>query len=99
MTVPPPKLHAMLREIAIGMLKDDLADFTDVDVAEFALGRTLGIFPPETSMRDYKAVFWTNNPLGNALFAILEQLREAGILLRIDEPDLQYRWNPDLDSL
>jgi hypothetical protein len=38
-----------------------------------------------------KHVFWSNNPLGNALHAILDRLVEIEALELND--DVQYRWN------
>ncbi|MCE9583424.1 MAG: hypothetical protein K8T20_13140 [Planctomycetes bacterium] len=75
-------------------LKDLLADWTDVDGAEFDLACMLGLFAPtQAEWFKNKGVFWTNNTLGNLLYEILQTLTKAGILEFRDEPDLQYRWN------
>ncbi len=41
-----------------------------------------------------KHVFWSTNPVGNMLYAMLDQMVAVGILEKRDEPDFQYRWNP-----
>lgn len=78
-------------------LKELLVEWTDFDYAAFQVGVVFGLWPPEgedqASFRlKNKHVFWTNNPLGNALHQILNSLVKCGILERRDEPDLQYRW-------
>lgn len=40
----------------------------------------------------YKWVFWSNNPVGNALHKCVQVLAEAGVLEENDEGE--YRWNP-----
>lgn len=72
---------------------EGLADWTDWDGAAFTLGRSLGIFSETETFTQVKWVFWTNNPLGNALHEMLVQLTAAGVLERRDEPDdIQFRW-------
>lgn len=73
-------------------LKHSLYDWTDIDVAQYRLGVVLGIFESHVSFLEVKGVFWTDNPIGNALFRILEILTETDILEKRDEPDYQYRW-------
>lgn len=74
-------------------LGEGLAVWTDWDGAMFVLGRALGIFAESESFADLKGVFWSNNPLGNALHEILLQLVAAGVVERRDEPDEQFRWS------
>ncbi|MEV7419397.1 hypothetical protein [Streptomyces sp. NPDC089919] len=75
-------------------LSESLADWTDWDVAAFVVGRSLGVFEESvTSFSEVKWVFWTNNPLGNALHEVLLQLVAAGVLKRRDEPDEQFLWS------
>ncbi len=77
-------------------LKQALKDWTDIDVAQFYLAVSLGIMGYDVSFpSEAKSVFWTNNPVGNATYAILEALTTANVLQKRDEPDFQYRWNPD----
>ncbi|WP_418960743.1 hypothetical protein [Streptomyces tritici] len=74
-------------------LPEKLAQWEDWDGAAFEVGRALGIFDEEDSFTSVKRVFWTNNPLGNALHEVLHQLTAAGVLELQDEPDMQFRWS------
>lgn len=75
-------------------LSEGLAEWTDWDVAAFVVGRSLGILEESvTSSRQVKSVFWTDNPLGNALHEVLLQLVAAGVLERREEPDEQFLWS------
>ena len=73
----------------------DLADWTDWDVAAYHLGLHLGALPGDFATEN-KAVFWTDNPLGNGLHDALLALERAGVLERREEPDEQFRWRPPL---
>ncbi|NNN30990.1 hypothetical protein HLK59_11530 [Streptomyces sp. S3(2020)] len=73
-------------------LAKDLADWTDWDSAAFEVGRSLGIFGESETFAQVKWVFWTDNPLGNALHEVLLQLVSARVLERREEPDEQFRW-------
>ena len=70
----------------------ELADWTDCDGAAFLVGRALAIFPESEEFLQVKGVFWTDNALGNALYEVLVQLTQAGVLEHRDEPDDQFRW-------
>ena len=72
-----------------------IQEWSDVDLAQYALAVALGMIAPERSPFATKAkhLFWTNNPLGNALHEFLETLARLGVIERRGEPDLQYRWN------
>jgi hypothetical protein len=74
-------------------LAEDLSDWTDADIAERALGDVLGVFaghPPG----QVKALLWTDNPLGNALWEMLHTLVKAGVLeYRDTDQDHQFRWS------
>ncbi|BBC33906.1 hypothetical protein SGFS_052000 [Streptomyces graminofaciens] len=72
-------------------LSEGLADWTDWDGAAFLVGRSLGIFDASETFPETKHVFWTDNPLGNALHEVLLQLAAAGVLERREEPDEQFR--------
>ncbi|GIF78619.1 hypothetical protein Asi02nite_81370 [Asanoa siamensis] len=72
-------------------LADALAEWTDVDGAQYELGRTVGLFADRTFFQ-VKWVFWSNNPLGQALCDMLHALVKAGVLDYRDEPDNQFRW-------
>lgn len=73
-------------------LSEELAEWTDWDGAAFVVGRSLGIFDASVTFTKVKAVFWTDNPLGNALHEVLLQLVAAGVLERREEPDEQFMW-------
>lgn len=75
-------------------LSSALAEWTDWDVAAFALGCALGVFEDlgPTGFRQHKGMFWTDNPLGNGLHDVLLALVSAGVLSRREEPDEQFRW-------
>jgi catechol 2,3-dioxygenase-like lactoylglutathione lyase family enzyme len=72
-----------------------LSDWVDIDVAAHALARALGVMPINSAMSDAKWVYWSNNPLGNELVILLDRLVELGFLEKRDEPDIQYRTQPD----
>jgi hypothetical protein len=72
-------------------LADSVTDWTDSDVAQYELGRTLGLFAGSRFL-DEKGTFWTSNPVGNALRAALLALVEGRILEHRDDPDDQFKW-------
>ncbi|WP_432016572.1 hypothetical protein [Streptomyces hydrogenans] len=74
-------------------LSEGLAGWTDWDGAAFVAGRSLGIFEESVTFTQVKPVFWTDNPLGNALHEVLLQLVAAGVLERREEPDEQFLWS------
>ncbi|MFB6832795.1 hypothetical protein [Streptomyces hydrogenans] len=75
-------------------LSEGLAGWTDGDGAAFMVGRSLVIFDESVTFTQVKGVFWTDNPLGNALHEVLLQLVTAGVLERRAEPeDEQFRWS------
>jgi hypothetical protein len=77
------------------VLREALVDWTDADGAAYSLAECMGLMPPWTSsgwLRT-KHVFWSNNPVGNMLDTLLDQLVAAGVLEKRDDPDYQYRWN------
>ena len=76
-------------------LKVSLADWTDIDIAEHAITVSLGIVPANIFP---KATYWSNNPVGNALYEVLELLTKAEIIQRREEPDIQFRWNPSFQG-
>jgi len=75
-------------------LKERLADWQDVDVAGFFLGKALGAIPAEMAWSRAKGLFWSPRPLGLALADTLRFLADAGILEVRD--DCEYRWAGDL---
>ena len=77
-------------------LRDALADWTDWDVAAYELARALDLMGDGVRFHlEAKHVFWSNHPIGNMLYETLQRLDEVGVLQYREEPDHQYRWNPD----
>ena len=78
-------------------LKEALADWEDPDVTAYYLGCCLGLMGPEDGsfdgFRKAKATVFMDNPVGNALYAMLDRLVSLGALL-YNEPEMQYKWNP-----
>ena len=74
------------------MLREELKDWADADVAMFFVAKSLGIIG-EQSFQETKWVYWTGNLIRDSLSAILEQLVKAEILEERNEPDWQFRWN------
>ena len=75
-----------------------LANWTDIDVAAHELARCLGALPEGSAMADAKWVYWSNNPLGIELVALLDRLTTLGLLEKRAEPDHQYRVAPQFRS-
>lgn len=80
-----------------------LKEWTEIDVSAFHIAVALGIFPHSSDEKEIynfggkKHIFWTNNPLGNLLFDLLENLVALNILEKKDIDDGFYRWNPNFD--
>jgi hypothetical protein len=76
-------------------LPEHLRDWVDWDGAAYWLAITLGLMKDEPGLFQTRAkhVFWSANPVGEMLYAMLDQMVAAGILEKRDEPDFQYRWN------
>ncbi|WP_327714807.1 hypothetical protein OG381_04625 [Streptomyces sp. NBC_00490] len=73
-------------------LSEGMAGWTDWDGAAFTVGRSLGVFGRSETFIQVKWVFWTDDPVGNALHEVLLQLVAAGVPERREEPDEQFRW-------
>jgi len=78
----------------VNTLRESLSDWRDWDGAAYALAECIGLVPPWNGWGRTKHVFWSDHPIGNLLYATLEQLVAVGVLESRDEPDNQYRWNP-----
>ena len=78
-------------------LADILGDWTDPDGAGFLLGVTLGLWENTwESFQREKHRFWTNDPLGSAIWELLRVLGREGRLeskglADDDTEDEQYR--------
>lgn len=73
-------------------LKSALADWTDPDVAMFALAQCIGIFGLEVEVSDVKHLIVTADTLGVGLWSILNELVEMGVL-EARESDQRFRWH------
>lgn len=87
-------------------LVERLYDWVDFDCAAYELGITLGIFPEagwnivghdKDPWNGLKHIIWSRNNLEECLSNTLDKLVELGILEKRDEPDCQYRANPNFD--
>lgn len=84
-------------------LKVRLAKWRDWDGAAYELGVVLGLWMDygapigEDPWHGLKHIFWTDNPLGNALYNSLIELVNAGVL-ETQEDKLSFRWNPNYDA-
>ncbi len=77
-------------------LKQYLTDWVEWDVAAFHLASVLGLMGSEIQFHaEAKHVFWSANPTGTMLNDMLKQLVAMGILEYRDEPEDEYRWNPN----
>lgn len=75
-------------------LRDVLCEWADYDVAGYALGRDLGMFPGPAGFEEFqrfKHVFWSDNVLGHALHAALMAMADSGLIEWSEE---RFRW-PD----
>jgi len=77
-------------------LKKTLRSWKDIDVVMCKLGEYIGLFEKDASVNEYKAFFWTNNPISKVLHAMLNELQEIGAI-EYNEEELQYRWNKKFD--
>jgi len=75
-------------------LRERLADWTDLDVAQYHLGLVLGVLPERLEnesdgdhFRRLKGVFWAANPLGDILWEQLCMLTKHGMLEQQPEED------------
>lgn len=77
-------------------LKDRLVEWTDCDVASFELAVCLGLMPDSYDLfrTGAKHIFWTDNPVGNALYMMLMELVRIRVLLMSDDK-LSFRWNQE----
>lgn len=89
----------MSAESTYQTLKEALHDWTDIDYAQHSLLLSIGMVKQSSTMQDYKAIYWTNNPFGDFAAKMLDDLVEIGCLLKRDEPDFQYKWNPEFQDV
>lgn len=79
----------------------DLQEWHDWDGAAYVLGGDLGLWDStDPCFGNAKHIFWTDNPIGNALHNFLEELVRAGVLEGDGEGQTEghysaFRWNKD----
>jgi hypothetical protein len=75
-------------------LRDLFSERQDPDFAACLLAKCFGLFPGENFRTDTKAIFLFTNPLGTALYEILDILVRVGVLDEADPEsgDVGYRW-------
>jgi hypothetical protein len=82
-------------------LKECFENERDFDVAMYELGAMLGFWPEvdwqnRESWLQYnerKWIFWSNNPVGNHLSKMLEELVEMGALIKCGKDELGIKAN------
>jgi hypothetical protein len=90
-----------MKKTSIASLQERLAGWTSWDGAIYQVGTTLGFWPEfgapagHDSWHGVKGTVWSANPLGDAIANFLEALVIEGCLERHDEPDIEFRWNPN----
>jgi hypothetical protein len=79
----------------VGVLRDNLLEWEDYDVAAYKLGISLGLFEADDGsyeqFREHKSIFWTSNPVGKFLHETLEALVTFGVL-EDDKEAHKFRW-------
>lgn len=77
-------------------LQNSLKDWTDIDIAAYHLGRSLGVFGEDVDFATgAKGTLWTENSISRSLYDILSDLKTLDVLEFREEPDFQYRWKQD----
>src|SRR5689334_453077 len=76
---------------------EEMSDWTDWDVAHFAIGRAIGVFDRDYGeIANIAEVFYTSNPIGESLLKIADELVKVGYLEH--DPDRQkYRLKRGFD--
>ena len=80
-------------------LSKELKDWTDFDGAQFLFMQAMGLIPQGTwgdvvLRGGRKWIFWSANPMSEAVTVFMEELVEIGSLEREDS---KYRWNPEFN--
>jgi hypothetical protein len=74
----------------VGSVRDELAEWAEWDEAGWSIAMHLGLLPPGVSYQtEAKHVFWTSNPLWDAIHDVLDAMVRVGALEY--EPEEQ-RW-------
>lgn len=90
-------LHVPEPFAEVPTLRSWLRDWTELDLAGFVLGVTLGVFPVGTEYRAVQGPLFKANALGAHLIAMIGTLVEQGILETRDD-GYEVRWRPGEDS-
>jgi hypothetical protein len=75
-----------------------LREWTDSDGAAFILASTLGVIKSDASFAESKWIFWTDNPLGNGLYAALIALADAGVLESRDGEAFRWKYDSSVEG-
>lgn len=81
-------------KLTMKTFREYLEDWQDIDVAQFYLGVSLGIFMENDHPfinTDIKGILWSENELGNFLYKALGNLVKLGFI-EFDEAEDKYRW-------
>jgi hypothetical protein len=82
-------------------LKERFEMQRDFDVAMYELGAMLG-FWPDVEWQDHESwlqynerkwIFWTDNPVGNHLLKMLDELVEMGALIKRGKDEMWFKAN------
>ena len=88
--VPPV---SSLTAAQLDSLKKSLGSgWVDVDAAQHHLAVVMGLLPAGSPVGTFKWIFWSENPLSDALRDRLGELAESGPLESRTEPDYQFHW-------
>lgn len=92
-----------MKKTSIASLQERLAGWTSWDLTAYHLGACLGFWPefgapsdatgPFDSWHGVKGIMWSSE--GDYLYLFIDGLVEMGCLERRDEPDIEYRWDPN----
>lgn len=76
-------------------LRERLANWTDLDVANYHVAIVIGLIPELDNMQSFRIFKWmtnSHNPYGTLLQSIINDMVKAGCLVYDDE-GLQITWN------
>ncbi|MGB0564619.1 MAG: hypothetical protein ACPGVO_22885 [Spirulinaceae cyanobacterium] len=79
------------------LLKEEFQDWLDWDWAQFIIDKKLGLIGDDLDFGAAKHRYWSNHKEGEMVMGILDLMAAYGILLRREEPDIQYRYNHERD--
>jgi hypothetical protein len=74
--------------------RESLTEYRHIDDLQHELATMLGIVDDRLGMNDVKALYWTANPVGDALAKFLFALASAGVLEAHPEDETMLRFHP-----